>query len=216
MTSLQVDPSKLAEFIQKNEEILEHALSIIDSDEWKLSKEEPDISFFLRNEKNSPIAQVKSVTTIEAPLSVVKEILLPVEKINKGGPTERFVLYGPEADDYEAMIFYVTQDIPVPLVNKRDYLIFRRHYTRDGKDIYMHNSIECDEIKAPVPGFIRGNMIFQLFVSEVLDDNKVKFTFIAHCDPCGSIPPVAFNMAVVRQGYAAKGIKDRSEALVKK
>lgn len=212
MSSSQVDPAKLQEFSQQNEEKLNHVLQIMNSDEWKLSKEEPEITFYTRSEKDSSFTQVKSVVTIETPLATVLDVMRRVDPINekegKGGLTERTVLYGPEDNENETMIFYISQNIPAPLVSPRDYLLFRRHYSRDGKEIYVHHSISCDEVKAPVSGKVRANMIFQAFIAEAIDENTSKMTFLAHCDPCGSMPAFAFNMAVTKQGYAARGMRN--------
>lgn len=221
---MSVDAAKLTEFSQKNEKVVDHVLEILNDPSWKESKKEPEITFYTRSEAGNSFTQVKSVVSIAAPMSTVLDVLRPIETIKPSDPKEkrhgfleRKVVYGPEENADETSIFYIAMEAPGPMISARDFLLFRKHYSRDGKEIYMHCSVTEDSLVPPAKGMVRADMFFQGFICENDPDNAncIRLTFVAHADPCGSLPAWAYNMVVTNQGYAAKGIRKRALELVK-
>lgn len=210
MSTTQVDPAKIKQFCEENEQKLSHVFEIMDSSEWEILKDEKDITFYKRSVDDSSIVQIKSIVVVDTPLSNVLKMMKELEnEQDETGNTITTSVYGPIEDGCATEVFYVTEKIPVPLVSSRDYLIMRRHYSREGKEMFVHHSIECEEIKPLSPDYARGKVIFQVYIGEAIDKNTSKFTFVAHLDPCGSIPAFVINMALVKQGSAVKNMIDK-------
>lgn len=214
-----VTPEQLAEYGKQSEELLPKFLTLSTSSEWKESKKEEDITFYTRTDPSSSYHQVKSVVTIPASLETVLGILKPIEVVDSKTPkekrhglNERKTLYGPTDDQYQSTIFTIEIESPAPLVSARDFLLFRRHYEKDGKHIFLHNSIVNDTLFPEKKGVVRGVMEFQGFIAEPDPDHSgnVRLTFLVHADPKGKIPATVYNLVVTNQGYAAKGIRKKA------
>ena len=222
---MSLTPEQLSEYGKKNEEVLARVLELQNSGDWKLTKEEADIKFYNRTDKSSSYHQVKSVVSIPAPMATVLEVLKPIEIVDSNTPkdkrhglNERKTVYGPLDDEHNTTVFYIELESPGMMVSPRDFLLFRRHYTKDGKEIFLHNSIDNADLQPEKKGVVRGDMLFQSFIAEKDPDepNNVRLTFLVHADPKGKIPAMAYNMVVTNQGYAAKGIRKRSIELASK
>lgn len=212
----KVTPEQIAAYGKQSEALLSKVLTIKDSPDWKQSKQETDITFYTRTDPSSPYTQVKSVVSIPAPMDKVLEVLNEIEVVDASTPkekrhglNERKVLYGPLDDEFQTSIFLIELESPAVLVSPRDFVLFRRHYQKDGKHIYLHSSIVNDDLYPEKKGVVRGEMLFQSFIAEQ-DNGNVKLTFLVHGDPKGKIPSAVFNMVVQNQGYAAKGIRKRA------
>ena len=214
-----VTPEQLAEYAKQSEELLPKFLALATSSEWKESKKEQDITFYTRTDPSSSYHQVKSVVTIPASIETVISILKPIEVVDASTPkekrhglNERKALYGPADDQYQTAIFEIEIESPAPLVSPRDFLLFRRFYQKDGKQVYLHNSIVNDTLFPEKKGVVRGVMPFQGFIVEPDPDHNgnVRLTFLVHADPKGKIPATVYNLVVTNQGYAAKGIRKKA------
>ena len=208
--SAKISSERLDEFKLQNQDTFNHVMDILDDKSWSKSKTEDDVDFYTRTEKSSSFSQVKAITTFKAPFDKVIEKLDVIEQIKPGeaksGLTERYTIYGP--DDDNNWVVYISQKIPAPMVAPRDYLFFRHKYQVDENTVaYIHTSIVDDKLKPQVKGTVRANMIFQAFIAQK-NKNTVTLSLLAHMDPCGSMPSFAFNMAVTKQGYAVRGIRN--------
>lgn len=217
--TMSVTPEQIAEYAKQSEELLPKFIALASSNEWKESKKEEDITFYTRTDPSSPYHQVKSVVTIPAPIDTVLSILKPIEVVDKSTPkekrhglNERKALYGPADDQYQTAIFEIEIESPAPLVSPRDFLLFRRFYQKDGKQVYLHNSIVNNTLFPEKKGVVRGEMPFQGFIVEQDPDHQgnVRLTFLVHADPKGKIPSAVYNLVVTNQGYAAKGIRKKA------
>ncbi|OHS93221.1 hypothetical protein TRFO_40488 [Tritrichomonas foetus] len=221
---MTVAPELIAQYAKSSEELLPKLLELQNSPEWKVSKEEKDIKFYNRTEKSSSYTQVKSVVTIPASMDKVLEVLKPIEIVDSNTPkdkrhglNERRILFGPQDDEFNTTIFLIELESPGMMVSPRDFVLFRRHYSKDGKEIFLHNSIPNTDLAPEKKGVVRGEMNFQAFIAEKDPENEenIRLTFLVHADPKGKIPAMAYNMVVTNQGYAAKGIRKRAMELSK-
>jgi hypothetical protein len=107
----------------------------------------------------------------------------------------------------EGALVYSYMNPKTKIITPRDFLIFRRKYESDGRVVQLAASIEDDQLKPPVKGFIRGVMTFQASIFEKVDEGKTKVTFLGHFDPNDSISTFLLNTMAKRQGEMMKKVK---------
>ena len=204
-------PSATA-YVAAHEAALEKFVQLQTAPEWKLAKDEDGVKFYTRTEAGSSFSQLKSETTVAAPLEKVCEVLkvVPVVDAKKpeDGLKERYT-FGELNDENDTRFLYVAVDSGSRLVTNRDFIMLRRHYVKDGKQIWLHTSVP-DEVKPVEKQFVRGQMKLQGYIAEA-DGANTKLTFIVHTDPCGSIPAMIYNAAVMKQGNAVKKIREQAQ-----
>ena len=146
------------------------------------------------------------------PLDLIDENT-PKEK--RHGIANRKILWQDKNDtEHENLIVYICMETPTRIVSKRDLIVFRRLYERDGKSFFMHTSFENDAIMPPVKGNVRSKIYFQLYIVE--DDPEVpgnkRLWFICQANPMGNIPAWVYNFIVVTQAENPKIIKEQIKA----
>ena len=213
-----VAPELLAQYNAEHEQKLNELVNLVDSPEWVLHEDKPEISIFYRNDPNSSYCQAKGVVKIPVTLETVFNKLKTIQKIDPSMPAEkrdgiheRYSFNEIEGDEHLSCFLYVGLESPKFMVAPREFLMYRRHYFVEGKHIFLHMSIENDSIKQPVNGFVRAKMLLQGYVAEVdsEDPSTTKLSFIAHADPCGCVPAIVYNQTVTNQCYIAKKIRDQ-------
>ena len=213
--SAQLD---LAAYNAQIKERYDHMIAILDDPGWTKEKEEKGVVFYKRSEKGSSFAQVKSVVTISKPIEDVVEVLKVVKTVDENTPKEqregcieRRALNPIEGDPDNAQFFYIIVESPSRLVTSRDFLMYCKFFRDGDKVSLVRTSIVNDSLVPVNKKYVRANMLFQGFVCEPCPEGT-KLTFLAHGDPCGSVPAMVYNAAAVKQGYSAVRIKEQCES----
>lgn len=201
-------PEQVTEYEHKWEQAVDTVFSLVDADGWKKEQsKDSNLEIFIRHDKNSSFAQVKSVTTVHTTLSAVEENFKTVKTVDSNTPKDQREgaierrLIDKAGDGADAAgFFYIVVESSSRLVSPREFLCFQKIAHRDGKIALVRTSIENENIHKVGKGYVRGNMIFQGFVAEQEGDN-VKITFVVQADPCGSVPAMVYNAVATGQGY---------------
>jgi hypothetical protein len=217
--SVTLPPEVLASYNAAHEKELEHVKAILDDPGWKSFKEEPDISFYWRTVPDSKFGQLKSVVSIPAPLEAVVTALEGDQLVDANTPKDKRdgcqsrYLFNPVAGDpCEGIFLYIGLETPTRVVWPRDFLLYRRKYPFNGGFIYLHCSVENETLKPQdKKNYVRGTIFFEADVAYPDPDHPgaVRFVFMTHADPMGSIPAWVYNTVATDQGYAAKKIRDQ-------
>ncbi|KAK8841484.1 hypothetical protein M9Y10_027103 [Tritrichomonas musculus] len=201
-------PEQVTEYEQKWQTAVDTVFSVVDADGWKKEhSKEKDLEIFIRHDKSSSFAQVKSVTTVHSTLDAVEQCFKTVKTVDdktpkdqREGAIERRLL-GQAGDGADgAGFFYIVVESSSRLVSPREFLCYQKIARKDGKIALVRTSIENEALHKVGKGNVRGNMIFQGFVAEPEGDN-IKLTFVVQADPCGSVPAMVYNTVATGQGY---------------
>jgi len=210
-----VSPDLLAQYNAVHEETLTRLLSLVNDPSWKQFDVKPDITIYTRADPNSSYNMAKGVVSIPVPVEVVYNKLKTVPKIDpsmpadvRDGTKEKYQFAEIPGDEHDSCFMYVGLESPSAMVTAREFLMYRRHYFVENKHIFLHVSVENDELKAPAKGYVRGKMIMQGYVIEE-ESGNTRLTFIAHADPAGWIPAMVYNSSVSNQCMIAKKVRDQ-------
>ena len=219
---IHIDQAFLDDLTKKHEEAFESTLKLKDSPEWKFKKKDGDLQIYVRKDPIEKFDQIMSVISMPYTTEEIMSKIRPLDLIDESTPknerhgiARRKILWEKENDpDHEALIVYICMETPVAIVAKRDLLVYRRRYEKDGRSFFMHTSFDNDDIMKPVPGNVRSKIYFQLYIVE--DDPKVPgnklLWFICQANPMGSIPAWVYNIIVATQAENPKIIKDQIKA----
>lgn len=220
MTLPQLAPEVIEQYNSLHQTVLSTALDALSNATWKESKRETDIVFYTASLEGSSCNMVKSVVTVKKPLqvcidrlAVCNDIETTAPKEVKDGTNERKTLSRVE-DDHDTSLLYIGLETTSRFVSPRDFLLWRRRYTIDSKQLYLHCSVVNDELCPEHKPYVRGKMTFQIYMVEPSPENpeNTVLTFMVHADPMGSVPSAVYNAVATNQGMAAKKIKDEIEA----
>lgn len=200
-----VDPNTIIRYNAEHAKVLERVLSIIDSSDWKKIKEDNGVTFLNRYESDSPYAMLKSSTLIPASMEAVMEKLSVVEHVKDKDGFKLRETFGEVGGEHLSTFMYVAVESGSRLVSNRDFVMYRRHYKRGNKEIFLHVSVDNNDLKPEDKAFVRGFMNFQGYIAEPTNGG-ILLTFFVHTDPKGSIPAVVYNAACTKQGYAVQKI----------
>lgn len=213
-------PEQIAEYEKQWEKTVDEVFSLVDAQDWKKEKSKEDgLDIYLRYDPSSSFAQIKSVCTVNAPLSAVEANLKQptttvdenTPKDKRDGDIERRLL-GTVGDGSDCAGFlYVVLESPSRMISPREFLSFQKIAHRDGKVALVRTSIENEALHGVGKGYVRGKLHFQAYIAESDGENKTKLTFMGHADPCGSIPAMIYNAVATGQGYNAYTIKKEVE-----
>lgn len=221
MTKAEVTTEQKAQFDAAAEEAFNKIVGLLaDMSQFKQTKEDSGIKLFSRTDPSSSFSQVLSETTVNAPLEAVLADLRKVPLYDKSmdkkvrGDTliqEYYPIV--DNDPNQDGFVYCGLDTPVRLVSKRDFLMYRKHFEKDGVHYFVHVSVDYQGVRPVTSEFVRGK-IFQVDIAcaDPSDASKTILRFFVHADPCGSIPAWVYNLTAESQGYDVKKVKDRVEA----
>ena len=209
----------LASYNKQIDERYAHIKDILNDKGWNKEKEDKGATFYKRTEQGSGFQQVKSVVTISKPIDEVVNAVKNTKPIDSNTPKderegfiERRRLKSVEGDPNDACFVYIIVESPSKLVTSRDFLMYCKVFKEDnGMVSIVRTSIVNDGLMPNNKKYVRGNMIFQAYVCEPIENGKTKLTFVVHADPAGSVPAMIYNTAVIKQGYSAVKIKDALE-----
>lgn len=212
------EPTPTKEMIEAHEKTLHEVLDLVDKAQWKLSKEEPEIKFYTSSYPGSSFSMVKSIVSIPNKHDKLIEILSKVETYDQNTPAEKRdgakerYLLGQGDAEHQTKFMYISLESGSRFVTDREFFMLRRHYNVDGKDIWLHCSVDGDNIVPPNKKNVRGKITFQTYILEKDPEHEGcdRLTFIVHADPCGSVPALIYNTVAVNQGYSAKKIRDEA------
>lgn len=209
-------PEQLANYSKLHDEAVAKLLTIKDDPKWELSSEEQEIKFYKLYIESSPFAAAKSVVTIpDTTLEEVKKVLLPITIVDDKTPEKQrhgldycYELSG-NGTDYN--LFVTATASPGPLVSGREFILYRKMVEKDGLLIAINISIPDDDLVPENKKHVRAFMDYQGFIAKVSEQNPkdVELSFYVHADPKGSLPSLAYNAVVTKQGYAAKGVRGK-------
>ncbi|KAK8891413.1 hypothetical protein M9Y10_028622 [Tritrichomonas musculus] len=224
MPKVDITPEQKAQYDAAAEEAFNKIAGLLaDPSSFKQTKEDQGIKFFSRSDKDSPFSQVLSETTVNAPLDAVLKDLGNVPIYDKSMDKkvrgdcliqESYVL--DESDPNQDGFVYCGLDTPVRLVAKRDFLMYRKHFEKDGVHYFIHVSVDFTGVRPPTSDFVRGKILqVDIASADPSDSTKTKLQSFVHADPCGSIPAWVYNLTAESQGYDVKKVRDRVEAAQK-
>jgi hypothetical protein len=208
-----VSASQIAEYDAAIQAVFENTVQLATGAGWTAGKVDGDISFFTRSVPGSSFTMIKSEISIPLPFEVVAKrcALLPavtpdMPAAQRDGAIRRLLLV-PEPNEYNNGFLYLALDSGSRLVSNRDFLLYRKHFEKDGTHYFILTSIVNDAIAPPYKDFVRGKILVQALVLNVNEAGEPRLKFIAHADPAGSIPAMVYNAVSQGQGYLIKKLK---------
>jgi hypothetical protein len=183
------------------------------SKDWKEEKKDGDLTLYRKDCAGSSFKCIKSEIIIEKPYDAVLKHAATVKQFDRSAPAEvrdgtfEKTLTKINDSQWDEGFLYYAVESPSKLVSHRDFLTYRKHFEENGKHYFMQTSIVNDDIKAPVKGFVRANISFNALIVEQ-HPKGAKLVFIAHADPCGSVPSMIYNSVSIKQGYTLQKLKD--------
>jgi hypothetical protein len=207
-----VTPEAVAEYNAQTEQALERVIALLDDGGWGSPKSDKDVLYWVRYVSGSSFAMIKSEVAIPKPYDAVidrmfyfPEITPDMPAAQRDGILRRFLII-PEPSRFSEGYMYFSVESGVPLVSNRDFLVYRKHYERDGAHYLIQFSIENDAIMPKQKGFVRGKMITQAFIAD--NPGTPRIRCLSHTDPGGSIPAALYNMAAKKQAAYLKRLKE--------
>jgi hypothetical protein len=194
--------------------MLENVTQLAAAPDWTKTKQDGDVAFFTRSVPGSSFTMIKSQIGIPVPFEAVVKRLCIVPTVTPDMPAAardgalRRVPLVLEPNEWNEGFIYLALESGSRLVSNRDFLLYRKHFERDGVHYFLQGSVENDAIAPVYRDFVRGKILTQGFV---LDKDPAsgepRLTFIAHADPGGSIPAMVYNAVSQKQGYLVKKLK---------
>jgi hypothetical protein len=77
------------------------------------------------------------------------------------------------------------------IASPRDFLVYRKHFERDGTHFFIKASVVNDLVMPEQKGIIRGKVMLHAMVLDNPQAPRVRC--IGHVDPGGSVPAVLLN-----------------------
>ena len=224
MSQPAITPELIAKAEKPLQDTYENVLKIADDNEWKQSKVEDDVTYFTRSVRGSSFTMIKSTTIVPYPVDKIVEFLNPLKELNpemsaeeRDGAIERSV-YPLEGENPHGNAFvYLALESGSRFVSPRDFVMARKYFEKDGKHYFIIVSIDDDTIRPITKKFVRGKILCNATIIEKdpADENKTKLSFVAHADPCGSIPAMIYNTVALKQGACVKKIREEAIAQFK-
>jgi hypothetical protein len=187
-------------------------LTVLDAPDWSSPRRDGDTTFYTRSVAGSSFTMIKSEVAIPAPLHVILDRLSEVPEVTpdmpaavRDGSIRRYGLVV-EPNRFNEGFIYLALESGSRLVSPRDFLMYRRHFEKDGTHYFVQASVQNDAIKPEVKGFVRGRILTQAFALDIKDDVP-RLRFVAHADPAGSIPAIIYNAVAQKQGYLVQKLK---------
>lgn len=218
MSKVEVSAEQKSQYDAKAKESFDKIVGLLsDMSQFKLSKEDKGVKLYSRYDKDSSFAQVLSSTVVDAPLDAVLSELCNVpiyepsmDKAIRGESLiqEYYPIESP--GEYNDGFVYCLLESPTRLVSKRDFLMYRKHFEKDGVHYFIHISVEYPGVRQPTKENVRGQ-IFQVDIAQADPQNKDKtiLQYFVHADPSGSIPAWVYNLTAESSGYDVLKVRDR-------
>jgi hypothetical protein len=219
MSVPQISPAEYDEYNAISSAAFEKLLSVLDAPDWKASESKPNFTLSYKYVPDSSFMLIKSETTIAKPIEAVLKRLSTVENVDSKTPEEKRdgaierTLIVPQPNEYNEGFIYLALDSGSRMVSHRDFLLYRKHYERDGIHYFISASVVNDKIAPEKKGFVRGKILLQGFLIDPSPSEpaKVRIRFVAHGDPCGSIPGFVYNAVCSKQGYTVIRLREEIE-----
>jgi hypothetical protein len=167
--------------------------------DWALKLDKEGIRVFTKNLENSPFKAVRTVCTIDAPLTRVMAVLLDIPgSVNWLYATKSCsVLKQISPSD---IIYYSEIEVPWP-VNNRDFVV-RIKVSQDERTKAVTILGENKPTFLPEnKNVVRIQKSFAKWVIVPLSKNQVKVEYILQVDPGGSVPAWLINMFATKGPY---------------
>ncbi len=182
--------------------VLMGAQSAIAESKWINEKNEDEIDLYYRKLPSSDFFQTKGTTIIQAPITVIVEVL----KDNKSLPEWMTDLKGTrilETIDEKSRKLYNILDFPWP-VNDRDVIIISRSTVDSNKGKIVINSESINDSTIPISkDYVRIKSIKQQFLFEYFSDNETRVTYMVHLEPGGDLSASMVNSSIKKSPLKA-------------
>jgi hypothetical protein len=209
-----IPAAQLAEYDGFIQGLFEKVVELVSGGDWTKTKQDGDITFFSRFVPGSNFMMLKSQLTIPLPFERVLKrfsLLPPVTADTPPGEREGAVfrlLLTLEPNEWNDGFVYLVLDSGTRVVRNRDFLMYRKHFERDGIHYFIQGSMVNDAIAPATKEFVRGKMLTQgVVVDSDPASGEPRVTCIAHADPAGAIPAIIYNAVVQKQGSVVKKLK---------
>jgi hypothetical protein len=208
-----VPAAQVAEYEAAIQSVFENTLQLASASDWTTGKVDGDISFFSRSVPGSSFTMIKSEISIPLPFEVILKRLAILPLITPDMPAAqrdgalRRLLLVPEPNEFNNGFLYLALESGSRFVSNRDFLLYRKHFEKDGTHYFILTSIVNDAIAPPYKDFVRGKILVQALVFDQNAAGEPRLRFIAHADPAGSIPAMVYNAVSQTQGYLIKKLK---------
>jgi len=179
--------------------ILLPLLSLGDSKDWKLKKNENGIEVYTRYAENSPLKEVRVITEVQSSLSAIIALLLDVKNYPNWiySCSEASILS--VTNDHDEYHYQVTH-LPWPLSNRDMIWHFKIEQEETMKIVTVANTSQPDYIPAK-KGIVRVKRVESNYKLTPLNNGKIKVEFEIFVDPGGNIPAWLINANIVTAPY---------------
>jgi hypothetical protein len=156
--------------------------------EWTKVKDSSDIKLYEREVRNTDLEEYIAVTSIDAKMEVIGEVLRDVPQYSKWIPdcsSARIV------KKYNRNTFVIYMVLKPPIISDRD-IVLKNETVYDYKNGCALISFSCtNEVKIPSENeYTRITVMKGIFELEYLGRNKTKIMYKLKVDPAGYVPKV--------------------------
>jgi hypothetical protein len=147
-----VTPEQLAEYDTAVQEVFERVVGLLGDAGWSKPKHYKDVTIWTRSVPGSALNMTKSEMPVTKPFDLVLSKLSEVLEITPDMPADerdgmiRHFLMVAEPNPFKDDFVYVAGEAPAKIISLRDFLIYRKHFERDGAHFFVQTSIVNDKI----------------------------------------------------------------------
>jgi hypothetical protein len=220
MTAPDISPAQYDEYNAIANACLENLVQVLDATDWTVNESKPNFTLSYRYVAGSSFMMIKAETNVSKPVEAVVKRLCTVANVDsktpekdRDGAIER-TFYLAEPNEFNDGFLYLALDSGSRLVSHRDFVLYRKHYERDGVHYFVSASVINDAIAKEKKGFVRGKIICQGYMVDQspTDPAAARLRFVAHADPSGSVPGFVYNAVCSKQGYTVIKVRDEVQA----
>ncbi|WP_345975061.1 START domain-containing protein [Sulfurimonas sp. HSL3-7] len=181
--------------------------SLLQADNWELTKESDGVAVYTRNVEGSPFLAFKGVTVVEGSVDALVAILYDTPAAPAWLHQCRLAMTLEEVRFEENYVFQI-YDLPFPVSDRQLILRSTLFFTENGVRVEMHEantfcdeqqSDRCQKAKASDLIPIKRSRGHYLFIPQ--DEKRTKVIWQHHIEPGGSIPGWLANALVVDVPY---------------
>ncbi|HNR88010.1 MAG TPA: START domain-containing protein [Spirochaetota bacterium] len=164
------------------------------SGKWKVVKQSDGITISTRPVEGSPVDEFRGVTTINARIEVIGEVLrdVPANVEWMADCKEARVISRKDKDN---LVIYFVQGAPGPVSN-RDFIVRVNTTKNYDKGVVIVNLKAIAEPLVPVnPKYIRITDLTGQYILQYIDRERTKVIYTVRANPGGSLPTWIANYA---------------------
>jgi hypothetical protein len=164
--------------------------------DWALKLDKEGIKIYTKNSGSSPFKSVKTVCTVDAPLSVLTAVLLDINGSKDWVYATKIctVLKQPSPSE---VIYYSELNVPWPADN-RDFIVHLK-VTQDANTKVV--TVDGENKPAWLPkkkNIVRIQHCYSKWIIEPLPNGQVKIEYVLQVNPGGMVPAWLINLFATR------------------